>query len=203
MYGCVYQVRRTTIFKRTEGIIIMTFGLVLASSHVLAAQSWVEERNYLSQQVSIYRVDGLLMGKVKGSVGDFAWFQTDRTYSEAYAGPSITLKKWLVIGAGVGAEENTHPGRLGSFLWTGNNRITMVAVYENGGSGYWYKVEGNCRTFSRLGVGLLSERFHGTGPRFEAGVSRLDTPLSRVRLWIAPLVDSGKVQSVFGVRMSF
>jgi hypothetical protein len=99
--------------------------LDIGFSGAMAAQSWVEERNYVSKQVSIYRVDGLFMGKVKGPIGDFAWIQTDRVYSQAYAGPSITLKTWLMIAAGIGAEQSRHPGRLGSFLWAGNDRATM------------------------------------------------------------------------------
>jgi hypothetical protein len=198
-----YQGWRTVILTLTGRFIVWVAWFHIALSHIAAAQSWVEERNYLSQHVLIYRVDGLLAGKVKGPIGDFVWFQTDRSYSEAYAGPSLTLKKWLVIAAGVGAEQSKHPGRLGSFIWAGNDRMTMVAVYENGGSGYWYKVEGNLRTNSHLGVGFLSERFHGTGPRVECGMSRSGSALSRVRLWVAPLADGGKIQTAFGIRMSF
>lgn len=160
-----------------------------------SAQTWVEQRTDVTTTQSVPRVDGWVSGTIAGSVGTFAWFQVDRNYAEAYVGPSFSPKPWLQFGAGAGVEQATHPLRLGSFAWAGNSHAQFLFIGEGLGSGWWYKAEFNWSTSKNLGIGLMTERYKGTGPRIQYSVPH--TPLTA---WSAYLFDQTGNRALIGIR---
>jgi hypothetical protein len=79
----------------------------------------------------------------------------------------------------------------------GKAKLSGLAAFEDGGSGFWYKVETNYQVTSKAGIGVLSERYHGTGPKFEISVAH-----TAIKLWFAPLADRHSLRPVFGIRWS-
>jgi hypothetical protein len=170
-------------------------GLLLARAAF--AQNWVEERTYISGGVATPRIDGLLTHPIKGGLGGFCWFQTQQAYSQAYCGPTYSPKPWIQFALGSGVETDKHPARVGSYVWLGKSKLSGLAAFEDGGSGFWYKVEANYQARKSLGVGMLSERFKGSGPKVE-----LSLPHTGLKLWIAPLMGRHSFRPVIGVRWS-
>lgn len=117
-----------------------------------------------------------LQGPVKGKVGYFAWALSSKAWSEGYAGLNYTVLKGVEIGVGGGLETNKSPARLGSYLFTSRGKFTGLAIYENGGSGYWDRVTGNYTVFSREGFGVgfggMHEAFKGYGPRYQLNLGK-------------------------------
>ena len=171
---------------------------VLVFATLASAQGWVEERTYVSGVVATPQIDGLFNQSIKGGVGSFEWFQVSKGYSQAYAGATYSPKSWFQIALGGGLEQAKSPARLGSYVWLGKGKASGLFIFENGGSGKWYKTESNYQLLSKLGFGTYSERFKGIGPKLE-----LKVPHTPFKVWLAPLVKSGKVETVIGVRYSF
>ncbi len=160
-------------------------------------QSWVEERTYVTPQGATPRIDGLLTQPIKGQIGSFVWFQVQQGYSQAYGGATYSPKPWVQFALGAGLEEDKRPARIGSYVWIGKARLSALGVFEDGGSGFWHKAETNYQISKTLGVGSLSERFKGSGPKIEFSV-----PHTVLKLWFAPLVYKQTLRSVIGVRWS-
>jgi hypothetical protein len=182
------------VLLRVPGLILLGIILFTQTAH---CQNWVEERTYVSEGAVIPRIDGLLTGHIKGNFGSFTWFQIQQGYAEAYGGATYSPKSWMQLALGVGIEEDKHPARIGSYIWMGKGPVSVLAVFEDGGSGFWYKVEATYQTKSKFAVGFLSERYHGTGPKMEFSV-----PRTALKLWCAPLIENGSVKPVLGVRWS-
>ncbi len=181
--------------KRARGGFVKIVLAILAFAVLASAQNWVEERTYVSGGAATPRIDGLLTQSIKGNLGSFEWFQVQQGYSQAYAGATYSPKPWLQFALGGGLEEAKSPARLGSYIWMGKGKLSGLFVFEDGGSGIWFKTEANYQVFSKLGVGMLSERFKGTGLKFE-----LSVPHTRLKAWFAPLFQNGKADPVVGVR---
>ena len=175
--------------------IAMIMVVVMLMAKAVAAQNWVEERTYVSGAAITPRIDGLLTKTIKGDVGGFCWFQIQAAYSQAYCGPTYSPKPWIQLALGSGIETDKHPARVGSYVWLGNAKLSGLATFEDGGSGFWYKVEANYQIRKALGLGMLSERYHGTGPKIEFSV-----PHTALKLWIAPLSDRRSFRPVIGIR---
>ncbi len=171
--------------------------LVLTFSLQTFGQNWVEERTYISGGVATPRIDGLLTRPVKGALGSFVWFQVQQGYGQAYAGATYSPKPWVQLALGGGMEEDNHPARLGSYVWAGKGPASALAVFEAGGSGFWWKMETNYQARPVLGIGMLTEAYKGTGPKLEFSV-----PHTRLKLWFAPLWKDRAVRPLIGIRWS-
>lgn len=176
-------------------VILLVVTLALVPSFV-SAQTWVEQRTDVTADTTTPRLDGWISGKVTGSVGTFAWFQIDQNYGQGYAGLSLTPKSWLQFGVGAGVEQTTRPLRFGSFVWAGNQHVSLLFIGEGLGSGWWYKSEFNWTATKDLGIGLMTERFKGTGPRVQYAVP--GTPLT---IWSAYLFNEGGNRALMGIRV--
>jgi len=170
--------------------------LLILSPSFVSAQTWVEQRTDVKAEQVTPRLDGWVSGKLNGSIGTFAWFQISRDYGQAYGGVSITPKPWLQFGLSAGIEQTKNPLRLGSFVWMGNKRMSLLFIGEGLGSGWWYKSEFNWTITKNLGVGLMTERFKGTGPRIQYSIA--STPLT---VWTAYLFNEGGNRAIIGIRV--
>jgi hypothetical protein len=178
-------------------VVVSVFAFVLLIQSAVC-QKWVEERTYVAAGQATPRFDGLLTNDIKGKVGDFVWFQTQQGYSEAYAGITYAPKPWIQFALGTGLEEDKRPLRFGSYVWVGRKKNSGLAAFEDGGSGFWYKVEANSQIRTWIGLGLLAERFHGVGPKFEFSI-----PVIRAKVWTAALVEDRTLKPVAGLRFTF
>ena len=165
---------------------------------ILSAQTWVEQRTFVSEGQATPRIDGLLTQGIKGKLGAFTWFQVQSGYSQAYGGLTYSPKPWLELAVGPGLEQAKNPARVGGFVWIGNRQASVLFIPEYGGSGFWCKVEANYQLTKKVGVGLLSERFKGTGPRLESAIRHLP-----IKVWAAPLFEKHRVNGLFGIRYVF
>ncbi len=168
-------------------------GLLLARAAY--GQNWVEQQTYVSGARATLRIDGLFTSSAKRKVGSFVWMQVQQAYSQAYAGVTYSPKPFVQLALGAGLESDKHPARIGSYLWLGKGKVSGLGVFEDGGSGFWYKVETNYQATPKLGIGTLSERFRGHGLKLEVLLPR--TP---VKLWFAPLIKDRSVRPLFGLR---
>jgi hypothetical protein len=159
------------------------------------AQTWVEQRTFVSSGVVTPRIDGLVTESFSGKLGAFAWFQTQKGYSEGYGGITYSPKPWIQLAGGAGIEENVSPARVGGFVWAGGGKISLLFIPEYGGSGFWWKAEVNRKVNKSVGVGLITERYKGTGLRVEYKIPR--TPLL---LWGAPMFEKSRVNAAFAIR---
>lgn len=188
------DVLRLEVLLRVPGLIILVVLLLVRAAY---GQNWVEERTYVAGGMATPRIDGLLATPIKSQMGGFIWFQVQQGYSQAYGGLTYAPKSWLQVALGGGLEQDKHPARIGSYVWMGKAKISGLAVFEDGGSGFWYKVESNYQATPKLGIGMLSERYHGSGPKIEFSV-----PHTALKLWCAPLASGTSLRPVFGVRWS-
>lgn len=105
-------------------------------------------------------------------------------WGEAYGGLSFQLTPCLSLNAGIGLETNSQIYRLnvGSFLAL--NKLTLLQIYEYGGSGFWYSITLNYAVKPNLKTGLIFKRYYGFGPNFEWGIGKSSAILN-----IAPVYD--------------
>lgn len=161
----------------------------------LSGQGWVEGQAYLDSRAGTQRVNGFFVKPVSKEWGSFVWFQVQQSYSQAYAGVTYSPKPWLQLALGTGIEQDKNPLRIGSYLYVSKKNLSGLAVFETGGSGFWYKIETNYQIKRFFGVGILSDHYRGHGPKFEILI-----PCSRLTLWAAPLVVHNSVSPVLGLR---
>ncbi len=159
------------------------------------AQTWVEQRTFVSSGSVTPRIDGLITGRLSGKLGAFVWFQTQEGYSESYGGLTYDPKPWLQLAGGVGIEEAKNPARAGGFVWMGNAKTSVLFIPEYGGSGFWLKTELNRKVSKSLRVGILTERYKGTGPRVEYKI-----PYTPLFLWGAPMFERNRINVIFAIR---
>lgn len=171
--------------------------VLLFAVATVQAQNWVEERTFFSQGQATPRLDGSFSRSFNKKFGALAWFQVQNGYSEAYVGPTVSPASWLQLGVGAGLEQAQHPGRIGGFIWAGKGELSAILIAEDGGSGKWYKAEANYAVNKIVGVGLITERFKGSGPRVEFVL-----PRTGFKLWFAPLLEKGSVNGLVGIRLA-
>ena len=76
-------------------------------------------------------------------------------WHEYYTGPTYANANYQV-GVAAGHESGQSSTRLGAFLWTGKDRVSFLALGEDGGSGEWYRLEGKYKLDSKTTLGILS-----------------------------------------------
>ncbi len=184
-------------------VIIAMVVAVPYQSRAGQASFWVEEQTSFSDGETIPKMHTLLLQDFnKKHLGLFGYFQVQEDYAQAYVGPTLSPMPWLQVGVGWGLEQADTPVRLGSFVWLGDARRYLLAIYENGGGGYWYHAEANTSIADWLGIGMgaMVEHLVGIGPRMELNMPRLP-----VKIWVAPCYDwsADSVSSRLAFRLSF
>jgi len=176
---------------------VIFFAMLSFFTTPLYAQTWVEQRTDVTSTQVSPRLDGWLSTEIAPKTGSFTWFLVSKDYAEAYSGISLSPKTWLQFGAGAGAEQATGL-RLGSYAWAGNDRGSVIVIAEALGSGFWYKYEVTAVITKNLNIGLLSERFKGTGPRVQYKI-----PNTKIVGWAALLFKGGQNRIVTGIRLVY
>jgi len=172
----------------------MKMTMIMAATTLLAraafGQSWVEERTFVSDGQATPRMDALVSGSLAKKLGATAWFQVQKNYSETWLAATYSPKSWLQLGIGPGMEQYVasdtkkikSSARIGSFAWVGNKRNSALFIAEDGGSGFWYKIEA-LHTFNRFfDAGFIEERYKGSGAEL-----RFKIPHTPLAVWVAPM----------------
>ena len=183
--------------------IVILYFLLFPTISVIAGETnfWLEGQGIHSRDgKDISQVNGGLSGNISGPVGYFVFGQTISTgYRQIYGGPTLKPFSWLEVGVAGGQETGGTPNRRAAYLWSGNDSVSVIGIFENGGSGPWHKIVVNYRVSNSVGIGIMDQAFLGRGPRMEYSLNK------NVTLWGAVLHDktSNSTNSTFAVNFSF
>ena len=135
-------------------------------------------------------------------VGLFGWGQVGTTYRQTYGGVYVKPANWLQVGIGGGAEQATNKTRMGSFLYASKKRYSTFAIYENGGSGYWYLTITDISFSKNWSIGTHSQAYIGHGVRAEYRFK----PIGKWTPSIRPAMmwdKKGQTSVILGLRMTY
>jgi hypothetical protein len=148
--------------------VLIVAGLATAqttSGFIEVQSSWVGAD--ISQAIDLSAT-----GNIIGPIDWYFWSMNSKNWSQAYAGPTFSLFKWLQIGGAYGVE--TGHDRRGSFVLMSKGPFSLLGLFENG-AGYWHRIVGNLGG-APVGVGFLHQTLligRRTGPRIEMSNGRL------------------------------
>ncbi|MCK5821275.1 MAG: hypothetical protein KAH17_05300 [Bacteroidales bacterium] len=166
-------------------LILIVFQAINAQSNKYAHIEYENLSNrsnseWFAPQINIYG-----SASHEGSrLGTYFFALLNPNWGEAYGGLSYQLTPWMSLNAGIGLETHSQIYRLnvGSFIAV--NKLTLLQIYEYGGSGFWYSVILNYAVKPKLKTGLILKRYYGFGPNIEWNIGK-----SPVMLNVAPVYD--------------
>ncbi len=117
-------------------------------------------------------------------VGIWGFALVEKGWAEAYGGLLYSPAKWVEITVGAGIEQCPALYRLSANVWMGGKGFSFFLATEKGDGpdNWWYKSFLKYRV-KKWNVGIMSWRFHGTGPLVEYA------PAKRVNIWVNPVHD--------------
>lgn len=165
--------------------IVVILGVIIGANSARALSIVLEDKVVEGNSVltlTIFTVQSLKLNKIPVSVSAFSLISEE--YAEGYGGLAYSPKPWVEVGASVGMETADSPWRIAGSVWMGKEPVSLLAIYENGGSGYWYKVTATVAARKWLTVGLLAKRFGGVGP-----IVQISIPGTPIKAYIVPAYD--------------
>ncbi len=142
-------------------ILLLAAGILFAAVPSVSAQSFAE-----------IEADGALTGKLNleksfsDEDGIYLWTMGDKDWAEVLGGFWVKPYPWMKMYLGFGVETADHIARYGFTLWLGNDKLSALTIFEDGGSGKWYKHTSTV-AMRRVRIGLISQSSIGTGPLVE------------------------------------
>lgn len=135
-------------------------------------------------------------------------YEEDSTYS-GVAGLYADITSWFQLSLGAGVDGRKDAGLTGNryassiLLWR-EKTCSLELYYERGRTteDHWYQGDLFCEPVDGFGVGIFSQRFAGTGPRFLLGISH-KVPL---KVWVSPFMydfESESSSQALGVQLVF
>lgn len=120
----------------------------------------------------------------KATMGIWGFALVEKGWAEAYGGLLYSPAKWVEITVGAGIEQCPALYRLSANVWMGGKGISFLLATEKGDGpdNWWYKAMLKYR-LKNWNLGLMSWRFHGTGPLLEY------TPTKIATIWVNPVYD--------------
>lgn len=171
------------------------FCILFSIASVFSAETFVFTENYRTVkkdeafQTTVLWAQQSAKKKLLGKeVGGFGWAQYNTTYRQVYGGGYIKPLNWLQVGVGGGVEQAKSKARFGTFVYAAKSRYSAFAIYENGGSGYWYLVitSYDFPQTKKWNIGTHSQAFVGHGIRTEAKLGSIGSWTASIRpafLW--------------------
>lgn len=140
----------------------------------------VNDQKWINPQVNVFG-----SGNREGSrIGTYFFASVNPNWGQAYGGLSYQLTPWMRINAGIGLETDSLPVRFNISSFIAMDKLTLLQIYEYGGSGFWYFITLNYAVKPNLRTGLIFKRYYGFGPNFEWGIGKSSAILN-----IAPVYD--------------
>lgn len=158
--------------------ILIVLAVMIIVVSLASGSGYVEIENRINGSVVTPNINIFSTRNITARASIFAFSLTSENYSEAYAGVSYNLRPWLNIGAGLGLETADSPWRVASSLWAGKGNTSLLVIYENGGSGYWYKAVVSHSVNQWFTIGVYMRRFIGVGPLLKVSIPNTLIPLS-------------------------
>jgi hypothetical protein len=142
--------------------------------------STFQPKSLFAPQITIY---GSQIRK-DAQFGVYFFSLLNPNWGQAYGGVLFRPASWITLNAGFGLERDSAPLRLNAGAFMSLGRLTLLQVYEYGGSGFWYNIILNYGVDENLKSGIIFKRFYGLGPNFEFNIHH--TPMT---ITAAPLYD--------------
>ena len=176
--------------------------LVLFACPAIAGETnfWAEPQIVYNKENSLSRIDAGLSGNIAETIGYYAFGNAlSNGYRQIYGGPNWKPLSWLEVGVGVGAESVKPSLRRSAYFLATGEKVSVLGIYENGGSGRFRKLVAIYQITEPLKLGVMSETYLGFGPRVEYAITK------NISLWGAVLRDheSQTTNAVFATAINF
>ena len=194
----IIEVRKAGLMK----ILFMLFAIVTE----LCAETFVFADSYrtLKKSTAFQTQDVWAQQDLTKSVGAFGWAQYSTTYRQIYGGLYVRPTKWLQVGVASGVEQAKSKARLGTFTSVSKGKYFALAIYENGGSGYWYLALTDVAAWKRVSIGSHSQTFVGHGPRADVKLGKIGNWVPSIRPGVTWERESGIRPNVLvGLRFTY
>lgn len=168
--------------KMLLGFIVVVSVLVVAVGSEASFSLKLENKVVNGDVISNVNINPL--HSISKKVQVFAFSLTGEEWAQAYGGLLYSLQPWLTVGAAAGMETADSPWRVAASLWMGEGPFSLLCIYEDGGSGYWYSVNPTVQIKKWLTAGILAKRFAGVGP-----FVRVSIPKTPLQIWAVPAYD--------------
>lgn len=100
--------------------------------------------------------------------GTFAFAVANKYYAQAYTGVTYSPNRHVWVEVGYGLETVPgNSGRIGGCAILSDGQFTIKHFQESGGSGNYNKTCVDWQATSRVSLGVVDDRFKGTGPKID------------------------------------
>ena len=109
------------------------------------------------------------------TVNTYGFFMASDAWGEALLGVSKSIQPWLWAAVSSGIETDPSrqvPLRANVTIGTFTGPLTTFFISEYGGADYFYRFTSAARVAPRTSVGILSQRFLGTGPLVQVSLGQ-------------------------------
>lgn len=137
------------------------------------SENLISKTGTITPQINIY-----LRENISGPISWTGWALISKGWSEAYIGLAYAPINEVEFSLSYGLESVDPSSRLGWSLWIGKYDFSLLSVFEQGGSGYWFRHIAKY-TDGPVSYGFFWNRFSGYGPYVET------TVLKKFTLWIS------------------
>ncbi|MDI6734542.1 MAG: hypothetical protein QMD50_03615 [Patescibacteria group bacterium] len=176
--------------------------LILALVVIFSCPVLAQVTGYVENQLTFVgsevtsNIDLYLSGSIVGKLGWSAWSLSGQYWSEAYVGSTFSPTPWSQLGVFYGVESANPAGRYATSLWFGIDEVSFLYIYEDGGSGSWYRAVGNFNLLNEFGLGFVGQRCLGNGPRVQINAGKFVG-------WATTLQKNGTSTELVGIRYTF
>ena len=191
----IFYLQKSEDMMRLSCILVVC---VMLFSGIASAQEpvrYVEQYNEVSDGKVVPHFTSYVEGPIKGTIGWAGWLWVQKDWAEGMGGLTYAPKSWIQIAGMIGAEKDARPLRGAANLWLSSSGWTFEVSHEYGGSGHWARYRGYYKP-RKIGVGVDSTKFVGTGPYVEAD-------LGKITLYGSYAIVKSGGRGIFGARLNF
>ena len=167
--------------------LILVLLIRLGPAHGQTYAHFEFENVFNLKPVSLFQPQITLYGKTikeDARFGAYFFSLLNPNWGQTYGGILYRPARWITLNAGVGLERDSLPWRVSAGAFMAHKKVTLLQVYEYGGSGFWYNIVLHYHFSDLLRAGMTFKRFYGLGPDVEISI-----PRSPVTLVVAPFYD--------------
>lgn len=183
-----------TIFWTGIAMLVLILVAVPASAQTTVTP---EEQFLVQSRVLTLQLDVDVEKTVSKTWTISAWGLKTADWGEFYIGLTKQITPWAALTLQAGMEQDKSPWRMAATLFLSGRNHEAFFLWEDGGSGKWYKLY----VIKSAGpaLGLFSQRYVGTGPMVQIPIGK------KIKIWTVPfaLQKGGQLSSLTGVKFIF